>query len=224
MSALRARYRPHAGRWLGSGIGLVVGSLLLVACGRSGDGAAPSADASPALAPPTLADMTGLDDRDNRMPKSAEAEALRVDRIDPCALLTRDEAEAIVRARLLDARQDNLGSDRPSCTYGADPAGTTAQVQIFVGDGADSLIAVNRRLGGDNIEVEELGDGAFLRHTTLHFHVEGVPVVLSVVRLVDAKTLHPAMISAARTIAERIVAPLPTDDADGRGDTMPTVH
>lgn len=220
MSARRtwSQRRARTGRSIGA---LVAAALLLIGCGRTDDASVPAGAGDAALPSPTLAESAGFDDLDDRLTGSAKDETLRVDRLDPCALLTRDEAETIVRARLLDARPNNVGSDRPSCTYGADPAGTTAQVQLFVGDGAESLIAVNRRLGGDNIEVEELGDGAFLRHTTLHFHAAGLPVVLSVVRLVEAKTLHPAMIAAAQSIVQRMAygqvaappAPADPDDA-----------
>lgn len=223
MSAPRARRHRRDGHRLAPGVALAIGALLLVACGRSDDAPDAAADRGAAQALPPLAGTAGFDDRDNPASKSGDSGALRVDRIDPCALLTREEAETIVRTRLLDARPANVGGDRPSCTYGADPAGTTAQVQVFVGDGAESLIAVNRGLGGDNIEVGELGDGAFLRHTTLHFHAAGVPVVLSVVRLVDAKTLHPAMIAAARTIAGRMASPPPPAGA-GADAALPAGH
>lgn len=198
----------------------------LSGCGRGGD----TAMAPPGEAPdlPTLAESAGLDpDAERALDPSADT--IRIDRIDPCTLVTREEAEAIVRASLLEARPANLGSERPSCTYGADPAGTTAQVQIFLGEGAESLIATHRRLGGDLIEVEELGDGAFLRHSTLHFHSAGIPVVLSVVRLVDAKTLHAPMIDAARTIVQRITSPptpsspAPTE-AEAGGDGAQTAQ
>lgn len=189
----------------------------LLACGR-GDEIAAAPDEVPDL--PTLAETAGLDPHPERA-GDVHADTVRIDRIDPCSLVTREEAEAIVRASLLEARANNVGSDRPSCTYGADPAGTTAQVQVFVGEGADSLIATHRRLGGDLIEVEELGEGAFLRHSTLHFHPAGVAVVLSVVRLVDAKTLHPAMIAAGRTIAQRMTSPpIPIAPNDAGDDTQ----
>jgi hypothetical protein len=199
--AARAPCALH--RWPVIACGLAVAALLL-ACGRGEDTAR-----APGHVPdlPTLAETSGLDPHADRAEPPDDTDVVRIDRIDPCSLVTREEAEAIVRASLLEARANNVGSDRPSCTYGADPAGTTAQVQVFVGEGADSLIATHRRLGGDLIEVEELGEGAFLRHSTLHFHPAGVAVVLSVVRLVDAKTLHPAMIAAGRTIAQRMTSP-----------------
>ena len=223
MSAASAARMPCAlRRWPLVACSLAVAASLL-ACGRDEHTAKAPGDV-PDL--PTLAESAGLDPHADRAAPPDDTDVVRIDRIDPCDLVTREEAEAIVRASLLDARANNVGSDRPSCTYGADPAGTTAQVQVFVGEGADSLIATHRRLGGDQIEVEELGEGAFLRHSTLHFHASGVPVVLSVVRLVDAKTLHPAMIAAARTIAQRMTsppiatAPNDADDADDADDAQ----
>jgi hypothetical protein len=191
------------------------GALLLLAgaCSRE---AGPDATQSPGGATlPTLADTVGIDVREQGgAADAAEGGALRVDRLDPCALITRQEAEAIVRAPLLEAVQYNLGTERPSCTYGAVPSGPTAQVQIYVGEGAESLIALHRRLGGEIVELEELGEGAFLRHTTLHYQPSGVPIVISVVRLVDATTLHPAMITAARVVAERMASSPPADAGD----------
>lgn len=193
---------------------LVLGALFLASCGHSDDTPAATPGNAPVL--PTLAEAAGMDAPLDEAPDLEPGASLRVELIDPCTLLTHEEAETIVRARLLDARPANLGSERPSCTYGADPTGPTAQVQVFVGGGAESLIAVNRRLGGETIDVDELGDDAFLRHTTLHFHPSGVPVVVSVVRLVDAASLHPAMIAAARTIAERLAAPSASGEAVDR--------
>jgi hypothetical protein len=215
VSAVGASRVPCAlHRWPVIACGLAVAALLL-ACGRGEDTAR-----APGYVPdlPTLAETAGLDPHADRADPPDDTDVVRIDRIDPCSLVTREEAEAIVRASLLEPRANNVGSDRPSCTYGADPAGTTAQVQVFVGEGADSLIATHRRLGGDLIEVEELGEGAFLRHSTLHFHPSGIPVVLSVVRLVDAKTLHPAMIGAARTIAQRMTSPSPPTVPAEAGD------
>ncbi|NUP45906.1 MAG: DUF3558 family protein [Catenulispora sp.] len=64
--------------------------------------------------------------------------------LDPCALVTKDEAQKVVGTPLDDAVKAGEESDSPSCTYTGPTSGPTAQVEVHVGPGAEKYYHLQR--------------------------------------------------------------------------------
>jgi hypothetical protein len=131
-------------------------------------------------------------------------------RIDPCALVTQEEAAAIVKLRLDAPQPFNLGSVRPSCVYPGFPTGPVAKVDVLVGEGAQALVATDRRLNERDPDaftaIDDLGDEAWLRRSTVYFRRGETWVVVGAVRLIDNALLREPLVAAARAADARLQA------------------
>ncbi|MEV4532817.1 DUF3558 family protein [Asanoa sp. NPDC049518] len=118
---------------------------------------------------------------------------------DPCELITQADAEKLAGTPL-----DPPVPVRETCTYTGPVTGPTAQVEIFVGDGAKKFLDIDRELKHEFTELAGIGDEAHLEDGTVFFAKGGVWVSIRLVRLVDPEETHKPLEAAARTAADRM--------------------
>jgi hypothetical protein len=180
-------------------IQLVVALALVVltaaGCGSSDDGGVASGLTLPPLASTTRTSGTTLAGATTTIagPKG---------KIDPCKVVTRDEAESLARTTL---QQGVLveGED-PSCTYSGLPNGPTAQVEIFAGDGAKKYYDVDVQLGHQFTTVPNLGDEAHLEEFTIFTRKGTTWLAIHLVRLDDPDPYAAPLTNLARTAVGRL--------------------
>ncbi|SDZ30196.1 Protein of unknown function [Micromonospora pattaloongensis] len=119
--------------------------------------------------------------------------------VDPCALVSEQEAEQLAGTPLEEAVPV-----RESCTYPGPPTGPTAQVEIFVGDGAKKFLDIDRELGHDLQPLPGVGDEAYAEDFTVFVHASGVWVAIRLTRLDDAAAYRKPLAELARTVAGRL--------------------
>ena len=120
---------------------------------------------------------------------------------DPCQLVTHADAEVIAGSPLQDAVEGN--ANNPSCTYTAAPTSPTAQVQIYLGDGAKKFYDIDVTLGHTFTDVSGLGDEAHAETNAIFFRKAALWVGITVL---DHKT--PEENAMALELAARKVASL----------------
>ncbi|MEV0729530.1 hypothetical protein [Polymorphospora sp. NPDC050346] len=118
---------------------------------------------------------------------------------DPCALLPKPEAET-----LADAKLEDPVPIRETCTYTGAPTGPTAQVEVYVGDGAKKMLDIDRELGHEFTALSGIGDEAHLENGTVFFSKGGVWVAIRLVRLTDDAENNKRLEQAARSAAGRL--------------------
>lgn len=170
---------------------LSVALLMLTGCGRDGgddgtDEALP--DPTPVVTEPA-----------EEQTSEPAAPALDPSSVDPCVLVTHEEAEELAQTPLDEAR---VGPN--SCTYTGPPTGPVAQVEIYVGDGAKKVYDIDVSLDHEFTEIPDIGDEAFLEEGMIFFHKQGVWVGIRVFRTEDWSRFEQATIEAARRAADRM--------------------
>lgn len=118
---------------------------------------------------------------------------------DPCALVTKDDAETLAATPL-----DDAVAVRETCTYSGPVTGPTAQVEIYVGDGAKKILDIDRELGHEFTEVAGVGDEAYLENGMIFFSRSGTWVGIRLVRFTDDAENNRRLEQAARTAAGRL--------------------
>ncbi|MEV4123295.1 DUF3558 family protein [Micromonospora sp. NPDC049645] len=165
-------------------------------CGKAGgaddDGAAPAAAASSAPATPDGASApAGTTDT----PPAAVT-------VDACTLVTKQEAEKLAGTRLEDPLEKP--EDRDTCTYTGPVTGPTAQVEVYVGDGAKKFLDIDRELGHELTPISGAGDEAYAEDGTVFVSKGGVWACVRLVRSEDPATYRKALEAVARTAAGRL--------------------
>jgi hypothetical protein len=105
-------------------------ACLLAACGGGGSGSSKQA----AAAAPPIATTAPSETTTIALPKPPP---------DPCGLVSKADAEAIVGIAL----QPGVKAGTPEdllCQYTSSPNGPTAQVEVFVGDGAKKALDIDK--------------------------------------------------------------------------------
>jgi Protein of unknown function (DUF3558) len=121
--------------------------------------------------------------------------------VDPCALLTADEAKALVDARL---QEPQKGADY-ACTWTGDPTGPVGQVEIYLGDNAKKILDIDRDVLKHEMKpVEGVSDEALMEDGAIFVRKGTQWVALRVVRLKDPAGTGEPLVAAARTIASRL--------------------
>ncbi|MBX7269235.1 hypothetical protein KIF24_26595 [Micromonospora sp. Llam7] len=119
--------------------------------------------------------------------------------IDPCLLVSRQEAEQLAGVPLAEPRKV-----KATCTYTAPPSGPTAQVEVFVGAGAKKILDVNRNLGHELRELPGIGDEAYAEDDSVYVHKSGQWVTVRLVRLNDPAENRQGLEAVARQVADRL--------------------
>ena len=119
--------------------------------------------------------------------------------VDPCAFVSREEAEQLAGTPLLPA-QPAPGS----CMYSGPTDGPLAQVEIYVGDGAKKSLDIDRQLGHTFHPVAGLGDEAAAEENAIFFRRGTVWVSIQYVTLRDPAEYTAALETLARVALTRM--------------------
>jgi hypothetical protein len=120
-------------------------------------------------------------------------------KVDPCALVTKEEAERLAGTGLNDA-----APVQETCTYTGLVSGPTAQVEVYVGDGAKSILDIDRGLEHDFKTLPGIADEAYAEDGAVFLNKGGQWVAIRLVRLDDPKKYAKPMEELARLVASRI--------------------
>ncbi len=101
---------------------------------------------------------------------------------DACVLVTQADAAALTGTSMTAGQEGNPAN--PSCTYGS-ASSTTAQVQVFVGDGAKKTLDIDRQLGHAFTSVPNIGDEAYEENNAIFFRKGTLWVAIELVLLND---------------------------------------
>ncbi|MET7967129.1 hypothetical protein [Micromonospora sp. NPDC005305] len=118
---------------------------------------------------------------------------------DACALVTRADAQ-----RLAGTAVDAAVPVRESCTYTAPVTGPTAQVEVYVGDGAKKYLDIERELGHEAQPLAGVADEGHLTAEAFFLRKGEVWVAVRLMRLNDPQENREPLRSLARTVAGRM--------------------
>jgi hypothetical protein len=118
---------------------------------------------------------------------------------DPCALITKADAEKLASTPLQEAVPV-----RETCSYTGPVSGPTAQVEVYIGDGAKKMLDVDRDLAHTFTPLPGIGDEAHLEDGAVFFRKGVVWVAIRLVRLDDPAVFRKPLEDAARTAAGRM--------------------
>ncbi|MEV4656999.1 hypothetical protein [Micromonospora sp. NPDC049301] len=163
-------------------------------CGTDDGPAAPVAGAGPSVAATGQGDPSAA--------ASAE-ESPAAPAVDACALVTKTEAEKLAGTPLEDPLE-KAAADRDTCTYTGPVTGPTAQVEVYVGDGAKKFLDIDRELGHKLTPISGAGDEAYAEDGTVFVSKAGVWACVRLVRSEDPATYRSALEAVARTAAGRL--------------------
>ncbi|MEU5723646.1 hypothetical protein [Micromonospora sp. NPDC047738] len=168
----------------------VVALVLPTACGGSDD--KPAAGGKPA---PTTAAEPATGENSPAGEESSPASALP----DACTLVSKADAE-----KLAGTPVDDAVAVRESCTYTAPVTGPTAQVEVYVGDGAKKYLDIERDLGHEVRPLSGVADEAHLTLEAFFIRKADVWVAVRLVRLNDPAENRKPLEGLARVVAGRM--------------------
>ena len=124
---------------------------------------------------------------------------------DPCSIVSQTQASAIVGVSLL-APTSVGGADDRMCQYTSDPAGPTAQVEVFTGPGAKKMLDIDKdTLQHTFTTLTGVGDEAYLEDSNLFVRKGTTWAAVNVVVLdADPATVQAALTSIAPVIAAEL--------------------
>ncbi|MDQ7904980.1 hypothetical protein RB614_10645 [Phytohabitans sp. ZYX-F-186] len=162
----------------------VVGAL--AACGRA-------EEAPPAAPLETVVPVEETAAAGETAPPTASA-------VDPCALVSKAEAEALAGLKMQDAVRAP-----ESCSYTTPPTGTTGQVEVYIGDGAKKQYDIELQLGHELAPLSGAGDEAYtyVDGLTVYVNKGGVWTSLHLVRIDDPAKFRARLEELARTMSTR---------------------
>jgi hypothetical protein len=123
--------------------------------------------------------------------------------LDVCKLFPQADAEALVRTPLNPGEPGNL--QNPSCTYNGPTSGPTAQVSVYIGDGAKKTYDVDKGLGHTFTAVQGVtADEAWEEDSAIFFRKGATWVQIGIVLLNDPAENRQPLEQAAQKLASRI--------------------
>ncbi len=168
--------------------------LLVVSLGVAALALAACASSKKAAAPPTT-----------KAAAATTTTAKTVAAPDPCTLVTQAQGQAIVGVAL--GAGVKSGSDGDTmCQFTSSPDGPTAQVEVFVGDGAKKQLDIDKdSLQHPFTTIPGVGDQTYLEAGNVFVHKDGIWVSVNVVAL-DAPDdqVQTGLTNLASTIAGEI--------------------
>lgn len=169
---------------------LVIVTAVLIALGLAGCGGSKSKTPSAGSGPGAAASADASGD-----PSAAPSPA----DLDPCSLVTKAEADKLAGITL----QPPLRVQE-TCRFTSPPEGSTAQVEIFTGEGAHSALNIDKvDLAHPFHPVAGLGDEAYAEDGAIWFRKGDLWVELALLRL-DSVDTGPPLEALARTAAGRV--------------------
>lgn len=177
---------------------VVAAALAAAACSSSTDGqgsqAEPPAQDASRAARSTAPSIPQPTDQPTDRPTDPGAAA----KTNPCTLVTKAEADAIAGTTLMPAvRAEGL------CTFATPTSGSTAQLEVYVGDGAKKYYDIDKiSLGHPFKDVPNVGDEAHLEDGAIFVATHNTWFGLRLLRL-DSTDTGPALIELAQTAAAR---------------------
>jgi len=167
--------RPSLPRHLSVGLAVAASLLVLAGC------------AAPSTKTPHDAGNGGAVDPTKAPSKPA---AIDVSKIDACDILRQADAETLIGSKLTEPMKAS-NSDVSSCTYPGDPNGPTAQVEIYVGDGAKQQLDIDKdKLQHTFTQPTGLGDEAWQEDDMIWARAGTTWVSIRVVSLGDASAFE----------------------------------
>jgi hypothetical protein len=136
---------------------------------------------------------------------SGASNGLDVASLDPCGLITKPEAEAIVQTTLSDGT-DVKDPTQPSCTFQPDPNASTGQVALNIGAGAENAYNIDVNIKHTFTDVPGLGTESHLEDFAVFFKVKGTWVELGCFRNEDPSTFSQGLVDEAKRIADRLAS------------------
>jgi hypothetical protein len=123
--------------------------------------------------------------------------------MDPCALITSAEANAVTGVKTL---PPEVAGDPPSeCIWATPTSGAVGQVQIDVGDGAKKAYDIDLTvLTHTFTPAAGVGDEAYAEDGAVFFRKGDTWVAIHIVRLDDSKLWMPKLVALAKTVATRV--------------------
>jgi hypothetical protein len=177
---------------------VVAAALAAAACSSSTDGTGsqaepPAQDASQPAQSPAQSPA-----RSAPQPTAQPTDPGAAAKTNPCTLVTKAEADAIAGTTLMPAaRAEGL------CTFATPTSGSTAQLEVYVGDGAKKFYDIDKiSLGHPFKDVPNVGDEAHLEDGAIFVATHNTWFGLRLLRL-DSTDTGPALIELARTAAGR---------------------
>jgi len=184
----------------GAAGGALVLALTLAACGGGG-----SSSSAPAKTTPKSKQSSGSSGSKSSSSTSTTAATKAAALPDPCVLVSQAQAQTLVVPTLQPGEKAGTGSDL-MCQYTSDPNGPTAQVAVFVGDGAKKALDIDKdSLQHDFTQPTGIGDEAWLEDGAIFFRKGTTWAEINVVDLGDP----PEQVQAAlTTLAKSVVGSL----------------
>lgn len=134
----------------------------------------------------------------------ATAAPINVSKLDACKVLTQSDSDALIGTKLL-APLRASNSDTASCTYPGDPNGPTAQVEIFIGDGAKQQLAIDKdKLKHQFTQPTGLGDEAWQEDDMIWARKGSTWISIGVVSLDDASQFATRLQTAMATALKQL--------------------
>jgi hypothetical protein len=172
------------------GLGLLVPAIVL-GCGGSSSSSTPSRALSS-----TAANATSTATESTSTPATAAT-------VDVCQLFPKQDAEALVHTPLNPGEAGNPLN--PSCTYNGPTSGPTAQVTIYIGDGAKKTYDLDHELGHTFTPASGVtADEAWEEDNAIFFRKGTTWVQISLVLLNDASENRAPLEQAAQKLASRL--------------------
>ncbi|WP_422769761.1 hypothetical protein ACN28C_23905 [Plantactinospora sp. WMMC1484] len=162
--------------------------VLSTGCGRSGGGDPPSLAGGD---PPAVAGTEPATGPTAAAPPAAP--------LDACALVTKADAEKLAGTPL-----DDAVPIRETCSYTGPVTGPTAQVEIYVGDGAKKFLDIERELGHEIWPLPGIGDEAYAEDGAFFVQKGGQWVAVKLVLLNDPKESRKPLEELAAVVAGRM--------------------
>ena len=123
--------------------------------------------------------------------------------IDPCALISQEEAEQVA-GRDLQPPQP-AGQPPVRCVWPTQLTGSVAQVELDVGDGAKKQLDIDKTtLGHPFTAIANLGDEAWIETGAIFFRAGDTWVSIHAIAVTPAETTAKNLEALARLVVERV--------------------
>jgi hypothetical protein len=196
-------------RWRAGAPLLAAGAALVLVsgCGSSSSSSGVGGFLGTSASPSTATGDSGGSTPAGSTSSSAAGTSSAPAKLDACALLTKTEAEALAGTPLNDAvAAGPAGSgDNTLCQFTGPTTGPTAQVEVFVGDGAKKQLDIDR----DNLmhpftDCAGIGDQCLQEDDNIFVEKNGTWASINLVLLNDPSMNVQPLQTAIKQIADRL--------------------